>query len=90
MLDIKANNLLRYCPIITFAVGYWALGNMQIFHNRPPVLNFINRPADPKHQLVITHLGFDQSHLALVCFFMWSGRVFIDIIIRLRKLCTCC
>lgn len=52
MLDIKANNLLRYCPIITFAVGYWALGNMQMFHNRPPVLEFINRPANPKHELV--------------------------------------
>lgn len=48
-LDVKANGLLRYAPILTFAVGYWAHGNMQMFHNQPPTLDFINRSANPRH-----------------------------------------
>ena len=86
-LDFKANVLLRYAPIMTFAFGYWALSNSQMFLNIPPELEFINRPADPKHELMTLKKGLDQSHLAFVCFLFWGLRMTIDTIKNLRKKC---
>ena len=84
-LDIKANYLMRYAPIPFFALGYWAIGNAQIFLNIPPILNFINKSPDPSHDLVDTRDGLDQSHLAFIIFFVWLFRISYDSILMCYK-----
>lgn len=74
-LDTKANKILLYAPIPMFLLGYWALGNPQMFNNVPPTINFINRPSNTEHTLISGHDGIDQSHLALIMCVYWIIRV---------------
>lgn len=77
-LDTKANRMLLYAPILMFALGYWAIGNRQMFNNIPSDINFNNRPSNPEHDKLVTFSpnGLDQSHLALFIFFYWAARIF--------------
>jgi hypothetical protein len=77
-LDTKANRILLYAPLFMFSLGYWAIGNRQMFNNIPSSINFNNRPSNPEHDQLVSFSdgGLDQSHLALIIFFYWLARIF--------------
>ena len=86
-VDISAVNILKYAPILTFAFGYWALSNPQMFQNVEPEVHFTNRPSNTKHSYLSTKRGADQSHLALICFISWCCIMSLDILANLAKKC---
>lgn len=56
MLDIRlirrAISLLIYAPIFMFAMGYWAVGSMQIFEGKTQEKVFNNRAGNPHHRIL--------------------------------------
>lgn len=74
-----------------FMLGYWAVGNRQIFDSVPSEKIFNNRPGDPKHGL-LPERG-NQATLCLLIFLFWFIRAFIynvlyaKIIVPIRKCC---
>jgi len=82
ILDLRANHLMRYAPIFFFLLGYWAMGNTQMFMNEPPILHFINQSPDPRHELFTTKNKLDQSHLVFIIGFLWTIRVAYESIDR--------
>jgi hypothetical protein len=46
-LGDRAFTMLKYPPVLMFAMGYWAVGNCQIFESIPAEKVFNNRAGDP-------------------------------------------
>lgn len=55
LYDEKLHNrvlgILKYAPISMFLLGYWALGNRQMFFNETTPLETSNQRSDPGHEL---------------------------------------
>lgn len=73
-LGKRAFDLMKRPPYLMFMMGYWAIGNRQIFDGIPAVKVFNNRPGDPKHPLVPAQ--FNQATLCLIIFLYWLIRAF--------------
>jgi hypothetical protein len=48
-LNKRAIKLLKMAPVFMFFLGYWALGNRQIFFNEAHPVVHKNQVADPGH-----------------------------------------
>jgi hypothetical protein len=92
-LGKRAFDLLKRPPYLMFMMGYWAIGNRQIFDAMPAVKVFNNRPGDPKHPLY-PH-GFNQSSLCFCIFLFWFIRAFCyefiweKVVVPIKKCCGC-
>lgn len=75
-LSKRAFSILKFAPILMFALGFWALGNSAIFENKAPLRTFSNRSTDPQHEM-ITFEEFNHTHLALAVFMLWFIRAFM-------------
>jgi hypothetical protein len=68
MYDSKLNeyalSILLYAPFLSFVLGYWALGNQQIFFNKATVRDSIHQIVDPNHSL----FDFDGGNQTLMVF----------------------
>ena len=51
-LGNRAVSILKYAPLLMFTLGYWAVGNPQIFDAVPSIKVFSNRAGDPQHDLL--------------------------------------
>ena len=81
-------SLLNKAPIGMFALGYWALGNRQIFFNDPQEMIFSNKEGDPKHELFSSGV---HVILCLLLFVMIVGFHFFRKLWSLAKyFCSCC
>jgi hypothetical protein len=74
----EALHLLRLAPLLTFALGYWALSNSQMFNNTPILRAFANQGGNPRHSLIDWNLAnLNQGHMALIIFAFWFLRIFL-------------
>ena len=90
-LNNMAFSILKGAPLLMFFFGYWAMGNAQIFMNRPSETYFINRAANPKHNWIDFSALPDQSHLALLGLIYWLIRTNYEVLSNLPViLCGCC
>jgi hypothetical protein len=84
---IEALRILKVAPILTFALGYWALSNSQMFNNTPIQRAFTNQGGNPRHSIIdwdLSHLN--QGHMALIIFGLWFLRIiFYDTIVACFK-----
>lgn len=75
---VEALHLLRLAPLLTFALGYWALSNSQMFRNKPILRAFANQGGNPRHSLIDWNLAhLNQGHMALIIFGFWFLRIFL-------------
>lgn len=92
-LGDRAFELLKRPPYLMFLMGYWVVGNRQIFQNSPVIKTFNNRPGDPQHPLWPE--GSNQDLLCFLIFIIWFIRSFIyetinkGLVIPIRKYFEC-
>ena len=65
-LNDAAIRILSFAPLGMFILGYWALGNRQIFYGEANELYHKNQIADPGHKLVEWDDLFKHEGLILV------------------------
>jgi hypothetical protein len=68
-LNVKALELLQMAPCGMFILGFWALGNPQIFFNENEEKTFANLEGDSKHRITSLRYGPNHWHLCLVILF---------------------
>lgn len=51
----RAFTLMRFPPVLMCMMGYWAVGNQQIFESVSTEKIFNNRAGDPQHDIVPTN-----------------------------------
>ena len=92
-LQKESIRLLKNAPVAMFLLGYWAMGNNQIFFGRITFKTHANSVSDPRHQLVTTGAGLSQTHWCLVIIFcLFVKKFIIDTIGNCIKMCAkrCC
>jgi len=67
-LNKRAIGLLKVAPCFMFFLGYWALGNRQIFFNEANEVKHGNEVADPGHELIYFEELIEFNHVALMLF----------------------
>ena len=67
-LNKRAIGLLKVAPCFMFFLGYWALGNRQIFFNEANEVKHGNQVADPGHELIYFEELIEFNHVALMLF----------------------
>lgn len=69
-LNQRAIDLLQGAPILMFMVSYWALGNSQIFFNKPPIIqDHSNGAQDTDHKAFnFTTVNLTQLILIMIVF----------------------
>jgi len=66
-LNAKALNILQSCPVIMMCLGYWYLGNRQMFFNKfSPIEDAFGEIADPQHYLFDYSEGADHTLILLI------------------------
>ena len=65
-LNTRAIDVLEKAPIAMAMVGYWALGNRQMFFNENREIAHLNVSPDPGHPLVSFKYGVNHTHLVLL------------------------
>lgn len=77
-LNQRAIDLLQGAPVAMFMVGYWALGNPQIFFNVPPTIKEHGSQAENTE-----HWPFNFNHvnstqlMLLVIIYLWCDTLFM-------------
>lgn len=74
-------------------MGYWAVGNSQVFFGRVSYRTHNNNVGDPQHYLINSGNGLDQTHwLLILCFMIFLKRFIYDTIANCIKCCAqyCC
>ena len=59
--------ILKFAPILMFTLGYWAMGNRQIFYGDADTIDFKNQVPNPGHPLFsFKEIGkIDHTHMIL-------------------------
>lgn len=74
----RAIELLKFVPIPMFAIGYWGLSNVQMFHDTPMIKQFSNLDGRPLHWILPRFTGItdlNQAHFVLFLLMFWFGRI---------------
>jgi hypothetical protein len=69
--------ILKNAPIFMFILGYWALGNTQVFFGERSALTHNNKPADPRHELIDHGHYLNQTHWMFILIFCFFVKKFI-------------
>ena len=67
-LNKRAIKVLKFAPVFMFLLGYWALGNRQIFFNESNHVTHNNEVTDPGHQLIYWKELYTFNHVSLILF----------------------
>lgn len=90
-LQKRSLEILEYAPLGMFVMGYWALGNTQLFFGATQYRIWNNTVVNPLHPLVDGH-GLNQTHWILIMLVLYGVKVvFIDGIRKcVQYICSCC
>lgn len=65
-LNKRAIRILKLAPVFMFFLGYWALGNRQIFFNEAKPVTHSNQVSNPDHKLIYLEELFEFNHVSLI------------------------
>ena len=63
---------LKAIPTMMFILGFWAMGNRQLFHNNLVPMEFASEPINPDHS-VITDIPSPDLYLFFMLIFITLG-----------------
>lgn len=69
--------VLKNAPIAMYLMGYWAVGNTQIFFGEKQEKIHNNKVSDPKHHLIDHGHNLNQTHMLLILIFIFFVKKFI-------------
>jgi len=87
-LQREALEVMKNAPIAMFVMGYWALGNAQIFFGKKSDLRHNNQVTDPLHDLFSTGDGLNQTHMIFAVLLAFAAKKFFhDFLFGCVKTC---
>jgi hypothetical protein len=70
-INSMAIRILKAAPILMFLIGYWGLGNRQVFFNEPFIeMDHANSTPNPNHLALSFKHGWNHTHLCLLMFIL--------------------